>query len=187
MGCSPSDTQCDDDEKPPHEVQISKGFQIGKNEVTQAVWESVMGSNPSDFKSAERPVEWVSWNDTQEFLQRLNKRNDGYRYRLPTEAEWEYAARAGSKAASTGQVVDIDWFQFNAESQTHPVGQKHPNNWGLYDVQGNVWEWVADWYDEGYYRISPVADPSGPSTGELRVMRGGSWGSIRETLGYPTG
>jgi formylglycine-generating enzyme required for sulfatase activity len=122
----------------------------------------------------------VSWNDVQEFLQRMNAKNDGYRYRLPTEAEWEYAARAGSTSARYGELDAMAWYTANSGSQTHPVGQKQANAWGLYDMLGNVWEWVQDWYGGSYYQQSPGTDPQGPSTGSSHVLRGGSWtGSAR--------
>jgi formylglycine-generating enzyme required for sulfatase activity len=172
MGCSPGDGECRTDEKPRHHVRISKGFEIGKYLITQAMWESVMGNNPSHFRGADRPVDSVSWNDVQEFLQRLNARNDGYRYRLPTEAEWEYAARAGSTSARYGNLDAIAWYTGNSGNKTHPVGQKQPNAWGLYDMLGNLEEWVQDWSDVNYYGHSPGTDPLGPSSGERRVLRG---------------
>ena len=178
MGCSPGDSQCGDDEKPAHPVRITKGFEIGKYEVTQAQWEAVMESNPSDFKGADRPVEQVSWNDVQEFLANLNGRNDGYRYRLPTEAEWEYAARAGTAGEYYGSLDAIAWYGRNSGDQTHPVGAKLPNAWGLYDALGNVWEWCQDWHKDDCYTEfpkSPAVDPRGPTKGEYRVLRGGSW------------
>ena len=175
MGCSGDDSECNSSEKPAHRVRITKAFEMGKYEVTQAQWEPVMGSNPSNFKGEGRPVEQVSWNDVQLFLQRLNSRNDGYRYRLPTEAEWEYAARAGTAGAYAGSLDAIAWYSNNSGSQTHPVGQKQPNAWGLYDMQGNVAEWVQDWYYANYYKSSPVSDPQGPKSGISRVLRGGSW------------
>jgi len=163
----------DDDERPLHLVRITSGFELGKYEVTQAQWEAVMGSNPSHFQGGDRPVEQVSANDAQEFLRRLNARGDGRRYRLPTEAEWEYAARAGSREARYGNVDDIGWYSGNSGSQTHPVGQKQPNAWGLYDMLGNVLEWCQDRY--GPYSAGAVTDPQGPRSGQYRVMRGGSW------------
>lgn len=175
MGCSANDTQCYNDEKPAHLVRLSNEFEIAKYEVTQAQWQSVMSDNPNAFKAADRPIDNVSWNDVQEFLQRLNARQDGYRYRLPTEAEWEYAARAGSTGIYAGSLDRMGWHSQNGEGQTHPVGQKQPNAWGLYDMHGNVWEWVQDWYNDSYYGSSPAADPVGPPTGQSRVMRGGSW------------
>ncbi len=179
MGCSNGDTDCLGDEKPAHKVRISKGFEIGKYEVTETQWESVMGSNPSRFKGTDRPVESVSWNDAQEFLRKLNALNDGYRYRLPTEAEWEYAARAGTAGKYYGlSLDDIAWYGNNSGraeldtktiwetdrinyvkriqdngDQTHTIGQKKPNAWGLYDMEGNVMEWVQDWYDDTYYQV----------------------------------
>jgi formylglycine-generating enzyme required for sulfatase activity len=185
MGCSPDNGECDGanaNERPRHHVRISKGFEIGKYEVTQAMWESVMGSNPSHFEGADRPVDKVGWEDTQKFLRRLNARNDGYRYRLPTEAEWEYAARAGSTTAHYGSLDRIAWYRGNSNRQTHPVGQKQPNAWGLYDVEGNVWEWVQDFYIEKYYSISPLVDPQGPALGLGRVIRGGSFRDGGRTL-----
>jgi len=162
MGCSTGDEQCQADEKPRHRVQITRSFEIGKYEVTQAQWVSVMGSNPSSNKGDNRPVETVSKLEAQDFLAKLNARNDGYRYRLPTEAEWEYAARAGMDSPYSGALDQVAWYAANSDDETHPVGQKRPNAWGLYDVQGNVREWVADLYSPGYYEVSPVEDPAGP-------------------------
>lgn len=175
MGCSAGDSQCNDDEKPAHRVRITKGFEIGKHEVTQTQWQTVMGTNPSNFKAPDRPVEQMTFDDMQEFLQKLNARQDGYRYRLPTEAEWEYAARAGTTEPYAGSLNEVGWYNQNSGSQTHPAGQKQPNAWGIYDMHGNVWEWVQDWYSANYYRSSPAADPAGPSGGEHRILRGGSW------------
>jgi len=178
MGCSPGDAQCAEDEKPPHRVRISRGFEIGKYEVTQAQWEAVMDGNPSDFRGPDRPVEQVSWHDVQEFLAGLNARRDGYRYRLPSEAEWEYAARAGEAGRHYGPLEAIAWYGRNSADETHPVGGKRPNAWGLYDTLGNVWEWCQDWYQGDYYRQlagAVAVDPSGPVLGEYRVVRGGSW------------
>ena len=166
MGCSSEDKNCSDDEKPAHRVQITKAFEIGKFEVTQAQWQAIMGSNPSANKGDDRPVETVSKNEVHEFLNRLNARNDGYKYRLPTEAEWEYAARAGS-AEPTGAALDeVAWYAANSGDETHPVGQKKPNAWGLYDMLGNVREWVEDQYSANYYSTSPLADPTGPAPGQ---------------------
>jgi len=172
MGCSTGDSYCESNEKPAHQVRITKTFDLGKYEVTQAQWQSVMGTNPSNFKGDTLPVETVSWNDTQEFLNRMNARRDGFRYRLPTEAEWEYAARAGS-AGSPGELDAIGWYYDNSENKTHPVGQKRGNAWGLSDMLGNVYEWVQDWYEN--YPVGPATDPTGPATGALRILRGGSW------------
>lgn len=176
MGCSPGDTRCDPDEHPAHEVRITTPFEIGAYEVTQAQWAAVMDTNPSHFTGdPRRPVERITWHDVEEFLKRLNARNDGYRYRMPTEAEWEYAARAGSTEGNTGPLDDVAWHQGNAERQTHPVGLKRPNAWGLYDVEGNVYEWTADFFDN--YDEDPLTDPTGPKTGGSRIPRGGSWNS----------
>ena len=144
MGCSVGDIDCNADERPIHQVQITKPFQIGKFEVTQAQWQAVMGSNPSTIRGDDRPVETISKDEAHEFLNRLNARNDGFRYRLPTEAEWEYAARAGTATSYTGKLDDVAWYNGNSEDETHPVGQKKPNAWGLYDMEGNVKEWVED-------------------------------------------
>lgn len=166
------------DEKPVHEVCVDD-FSIGKYEVTQAQWEAVMGNNPSSSKQCggNCPVEQVSWNDIQEFIRKLSGQT-GKAYRLPTEAEWEYAARSGGKSEkfSGGIAVDnVAWYRSNSGSQTHPVGQKQPNGLGIYDMSGNVWEWCQDWYDDSSYKNSPKDNPQGPSSGSLRVLRGGSW------------
>jgi len=168
-----------DDEKPIHNVQI-KSFKMGKYEVTQAQWKGVMGSNPSNFRGDNRPVEQVSWNDIQSFLGKLNKQS-GKTFRLPSEAEWEYAARAGTSSKwswgnSEGSAGSYVWYGKNSGSKTHPVGQKKPNAFGLYDMHGNVWEWVQDnWHDS--YRGAP-SDGSvwSGGNGRDRVFRGGSWG-----------
>jgi len=167
------------DEKPRHQVRVSP-FAIGKYEVTQAQWKAVMGGdNPSPFKGDDLPVENVSWNDVQEFLKKV-----GNGFRLPTEAEWEYAARAGSTTAysfgdSESQLGDYAWFSSNSDSKTHVVGGKKSNPFGLFDMHGNVWEWCSDWYGKDYYaecqRQGVVTDPGGPGTGSLRVIRGGGW------------
>jgi formylglycine-generating enzyme required for sulfatase activity len=167
------------DEKPMHEVRISKPFYLGKYEVTQGEWQAVMGTNPSNFKGeANLPVENVSWNEVQEFIRRLNAKEGGTKYRLPTEAEWEYVARAGSTTTySFGnderQLGEYAWYSANSGSKTHLVGQKKPNAWGLHDMHGNVWEWVQDWY--GPYTAGSAVDPAGPTSGSRRVYRGGSW------------
>jgi len=168
----------DSDERPVHRVRISKAFELGKYPVTQEQWEAVMGSNASYFKGPDRPVETVSWNDAQEFLKNLNARGDRRLYRLPTEAEWEYAARAGTTSDSLEGLDAVAWYRGNSGGQTHPVGQKQPNAWGLYDMLGNVWEWCQDWYAPDYYKNSPQVDPPGPPSGSQRVLRGGSWGVV---------
>jgi len=168
----------DDDEKPVHEVCVD-GFYMGMYEVTQAQWEKITGFNPSRFRGADRPVETVSWNDVQYFIQELNEKT-GKTFRLPTDAEWEYAARGGKKSrgyknAGSNDVGEVAWSRDNSGNQTHPVGHKMPNELGLYDMSGNVWEWVQDWYDGGYYANSPKDNPRGPGSGANRVLRGGSW------------
>ena len=175
MGCSEGDNDCGDEEKPAHRVRITKAFEIGAYEVTQAQWQSVMGTNYSEFRVPVRPVEYVSWNDAQEFLRRMTARQDGFRYRLPTEAEWEFAARAGTMGAYPGEADQMGWYYENSGEQTHPVGQKQPNPWGLYDMSGNVYEWTEDWYDAKYYQSSVTIDPIGPSSGRFHTIRGGSW------------
>lgn len=178
MGCDRNFINCYADETPPHQVNISKAFYLGKYEVTQAEWVAVMGSNPSKYKGRTNPVEQVSWDDVQEFIHNLNEKEGHTRYRLPTEAEWEYAARAGSKTAysfgdDARQLGSYAWY--DRESGPYSVGQKRANKWGLYDMHGNVYEWVADWYQEDYYAESSGEDPVGPSSGTYRVIRGGSW------------
>ena len=163
-----------DDEKPVHVVTITRGFWMGKFDVTQAQWKAVMGNDPSHFKGDDLPVEQVSWNDCQEFLSRLNSKGQAT-FRLPTEAEWEYACRAGSTGERYGDLDAIAWYSRNSGSTTHPVGQKQPNAWGLCDMNGNVWQWCQDRYDSTYYGISPAVDPQGSSNGSSRVYRGGSW------------
>ena len=166
------------DGKDQHEVTISKPFYMGVTEVTQAQYEAVMGTNPSDFKGATNPVETVSWNDATEFCKKLPEKTR-QTVRLPTEAEWEYACRAGTQTAFSfgddpSALGDYAWHMDNGKMMTHPVGQKRPNAWGLYDMHGNVWEWCADWYGE--YPKGPVTDPSGPATASGdRVLRGWSW------------
>ncbi len=179
------------DEKPVHEVCVDD-FYIGKYEVTQGQWQSVMGSNPSSFKNCGEncPVEQVSWKDVSNFIDRLSSRT-GKRYRLPTEAEWEYAARSGGKSEKYAGGNDVDavaWYGGNSGSKTHPVGRKQPNGLGLYDMSGNVWEWCNDWYGSDYYGSSPRDNPEGPSSGSGRVNRGGDWsiaaGYVRAAIRY---
>lgn len=165
-----------DDEKPVHQVTIHNGFYMGKYEVTQAQWQKVMGNNPSYFKNCDQcPVENVSWNDAQEFIKKLNAQNDGYTYRLPSEAEWEYACRAGTTGDYAGDVDAMAWYEKNSDKKTHPVGQKQPNPWGLYDMHGNVWEWCEDLYHDSY-NGAPMDGSAWESGGEqYRVLHGGSW------------
>ncbi len=160
---------------PVHDVTLTKGFYLQTTEVTQAQWQAVMGTNPSEFKGPDRPVEQVSWSDVQAFLRRLNAREKDTRYRLPTEAETEYACRAGGQDPDEApNLDDVAWWGPNSQSATHSVGLKKPNAWGLYDMRGNVWEWVQDWYARPY-SAEPQVDPPGPPSGENRVVRGGSW------------
>jgi len=166
MGCSPGDNECWDQEKPLHSVTIRKGFWMGQTPVTQEAYQKVMGNNPSHFKGAQRPVESVSWNDSNEYCGKVG-------LRLPTEAEWEYAARAGTIGARYGDLDKIAWYKGNNAGETKPVRGVQPNAWGLYDMLGNVWEWTGDWY--GAYDAADAADPVGPASGEYRVVRGGSW------------
>ena len=165
------------EEGPRHKVTLRQGFWMADAECTQAVYEAVMGKNPSFFKGADRPVEQVSWHDVQAFLTKLNARIPGFEARLPTEAEWEYAARARTTKARYGDFDAIAWHWDNSAGETypatHPVKQKQPNAWGLYDMLGNVWEWCADW--KGPYDSGHAYDPIGPSKGVRRVARGGSW------------
>jgi len=164
-------------EGPQHEVTISKPFYMGVTEVTQAQYQAIMGTNPSNFEGEKNPVEKVSWNDATQFCKKLSERT-GRTVRLPTEAEWEYACRAGSKTRfcfgdADADLGDYAWSEANSGGTTHPVGQKEPNAWGLYDMHGNLCEWCADWY--GDYPNGPVTDPQGPASGTYRVLRGGCW------------
>jgi len=173
MGCTSEQRGCYNNEYPAHEVSLAS-FQIGKYEVTQTQWEAVMGENPSKFSGCSRcPVEQVSWNDVQEFIEKLNTLT-GKDYRLPTEAEWEYAARGGEGYEYSGS-NNVDRVAWYGGRKTHPVGKKSANGYGLYDMSGNVLEWCSDWYASDYYESSPRRNPTGPRTGEYRVMRGGSW------------
>ncbi|MCS7079072.1 MAG: formylglycine-generating enzyme family protein [Chloracidobacterium sp.] len=163
------------DEQPTHRVVISQPFYLGKYEVTQAQWKQIMGSNPSKFVGDDLPVDSVSWKDVQAFIQRLNDAGDPFFYRLPTEAEWEYACRAGTTGKYAGELGASAWYFDNAGGKTHPVGKKAPNAFGLHDMHGNVREWCQDWYDDLYYKKTPVDDPTGPTNGLWRVIRGGSY------------
>ena len=185
MGSPKSESGRYDNEGPVHEVCL-KGFWMGKYEVTQAQWQVVMGKNPSYFKGADRPVEMVSWNDAQAFLKKLNaavetRGRASLQFRLPSEAEWEYAARAGTQTAYSfgddpARLGDYAWFDDNSDKETHPVGQKKPNAFGLYDMHGNVWEWCQDTY--GDYNETPKDGSAYGSLGDekAKVLRGGSWG-----------
>lgn len=167
-----------DSEKPVHQVTLSC-FSIGQTEVTQELWRAVMGSNPSHFKGSKRPVEQVNWNDCQTFITKLN-RLTGKTFRLPTEAEWEYAAHGGNKSkdyeySGSNEIDDVAWYGDNSGGTTHDVATKSPNELGIYDMSGNVWEWCQDWY--GKYSSGSQTKPTGPTSGSNRVKRGGSWGS----------
>ena len=163
-------------EKPVHSVTLS-GYYIGKTEVTQALWKAVMGSNPSDFEGDDLPVEKVSWNDCQEFIRKLNALT-GQDFRLPTEAEWELACRGGNnscgyKYSGSNYIDNVAWYWDNSEFSTHPVATKLPNELGIYDMSGNVYEWCSDW--KGDYSSGAQTNPKGPYDGSYRVVRGGSW------------
>ena len=166
------------DEKPVHQVTLINDYYMGKYEVTQALWKTVMGSNPSIFKGNDLPVEQVSWNDCQEFVSKLNSMT-GRKFRLPTEAEWEYAARGGKKSrgyqySGSSNISDVAWYWKKGAKKTHPVGMKQANELGIYDMSGNVFEWCQDWY--GSYVSSPQTNPTGANSGSRRVNRGGDWG-----------
>jgi formylglycine-generating enzyme required for sulfatase activity len=189
---SPADELGRDDDETQHRVTLTQGFWLGKYEVTQAQWEAVMGRNPSHFKGSNLPVEVVSWDDISQpggFLEKANRQGSpNGRFRLPTEAQWEYACRAGTTTAlnsgknltsTEGACPNLDevgWYSQNSDSKTHPVGQKKANAWGLHDMHGNVWEWCADWYEA--YPQGAATDPTGPNNGSYRVFRGGSWYDI---------
>jgi formylglycine-generating enzyme required for sulfatase activity len=178
MGCSPGDSECSADEMPPHQVTITKGFWLGRTEVTVAAYKKFIGSTGAqipeapDFnaswKNQNLPITNVSWDDAKAFCGWAGGR-------LPTEAEWEYAARAGSKEELYGPLDEVAWYSGNSGTRAHEVGQKRANAFGLFDMLGNVWEWVNDWYDDKYYQHSPSQAPPGPASGQFHVLRGGSW------------
>ena len=177
MGATPEMEYPWNDEKPTHQVILTNDYYIGKYEVTQALWQAVMGKNPSKFKGDNLPVENVSWDDCQEFISKLNSVT-GKAFRLPTEAEWEYAARGGKKSrgyqySGSNNISDVAWYTDNSGSKTHAVGSKQENELGIYDMSGNVWEWCQDWY--GTYSSSSQVNPTGAASGSRRVFRGGSW------------
>jgi formylglycine-generating enzyme required for sulfatase activity len=189
MGSPPSEEGRLEYEGPVHRVTLSRAFRIGKYPVTQRQYEAVTGENPSHFSgNIDRPVDSVSWEDAVAFCRKLGAR-DGRAYRLPTEAQWEYACRAGSTSAycfgdDPSLLPQYAWYRDNSGMQTHPVGEKKPNAFGVYDMHGNVWEWCHDYYYGScgsgfygwhYYRVSPNVDPQGPDIGASRVLRGGSW------------
>ena len=170
------------DNETQHRVSITKPFYMGVTEVTQEQYQKVMVTNPSQFKGPQNPVEKVSWADAVEFCRKLSalpaEKTAGHVYRLPTEAEWEYACCSGTATAysfgdDASRLGDYGWFGSNSGSKTHPVGEKKPNAWGLYDMHGNVWEWCQDWH--GDYPSGSATDPTGATSGSLRVFRGGSW------------
>ena len=173
MGSSDGDKEARDNEKPRHQVTLTEGFWIAETPCTQALWEAMTGENPSKFKGAQNPVESVSWRMIQTTLKVLNKRQPTLGLRLPTEAEWEYACRAGTQTPRYGKLDEVAWYHGNSNGTTHPVGQKAPNPWGLYDTLGNVWEWCQDWH--GPYSKTPVVNPLGIKEGVDRVLRGGRW------------
>jgi formylglycine-generating enzyme required for sulfatase activity len=183
MGCSKGDTMCDMGtdplfkdfrESPAHMVKITKPFEMGKYVVTQGEWKMVMGSaSPSTFQGDNLPAENVSWNQIKDYVTKINSLNDGYKYRLPTEAEWEYAARAGTTGPIPGDSLDaIAWYDQKGGPHTHPVGTKAANAWGLFDMEGNVWQFVQDAYSD--YKKNPVSDPLN-TKGDKVILRGGSW------------
>ncbi len=198
MGSPGSDSEASRNEKPQHAVRITKPFYLGVTEVTQEQYERVMGTNPSRFKGPQLPVENVSWEDAVEYCRKLSalpvERSAGRVYRLPTEAEWEYACRAGSTTryyfdddgstwdfgGDASMLGEHGWYKGNSVFKTQPVGQKKPNEWGLYDMHGNVWEWCSDWFSANYYANSPLEDPTGHASGSRRVCRGGSWSDAAE-------
>jgi formylglycine-generating enzyme required for sulfatase activity len=185
MGSPDDETGRWQNEGPQHWVTLSRGFWLADAPCTQAEWKVVMGTDPSDFKGGDLPVERVSWEECQEFCGRLRSRFPGLEARLPTEAEWEYACRAGTtnsyndgSACTEVEGKDpalekLGWFDRNTGEKTHPVRQKEANRWGLYDMHGNVWEWCEDWFDG--YNAGDQVDPAGPASGSLRAVRGGSW------------
>ena len=178
MGCSRGDLQCRSEEKPAHQVAISKGFWLGQTEVTVGAFKRFAAATghempPAPFFSSgwandNMPILSGSWDDAQAYCRWAGGR-------LPTEAEWEYAARAGTEEARYGAIDEIAWYDKNSADRPHEVGQKRANAWGLFDMLGNAWEWVNDWYNKHYYRKSPSTDPQGPKSAEYKVLRGGSW------------
>ena len=177
MGCTGEQgSDCESEEKPAHSVTLSS-YHIGRHEVTQALWQAVMGSNPSGFKGDNLPVENVSWEDCRDFIRNLNAKT-GQNFRLPTEAEWEFAARGGNRSdgvkySGAYSMDNAGWYSGNSNNRTHAVGTKNANELGIYDMSGNVLEWCSDWY--GSYSSNSQTNPQGASSGSLRVYRGGSW------------
>jgi len=180
MGATPEMENPWDDENPAHQVTLTKDYYMGETQVTQALWQTVMGYNPSYFKGDNLPVEDVSWDDCQEFIIKLNEKT-GKKFRLPTEAEWEFAARGGNKSKHTpysgsSNIDAVAWYDGNSDSKTHPVATKQANELGIYDMSGNVWEWCSDWF--GNYSSSAQTNPTGANSGTIRVLRGGGWCSF---------
>ena len=177
MGAMKGDSDASDDEKPVHQVTLTNDYYIGETQVTQQLWKAVMGSNPSYFKSDNRPVEKVSWYDCQTFITKLNSLTS-QKFRLPTEAEWEYAARGGKKSkgyhySGSNNLNEVAWYDNNSSSQTHDVATKQPNELGIYDMSGNVWEWCQDRF--GSYSSASQTNPTGANSSHYGVNRGGSW------------
>ncbi len=188
MGSPDSDKAAPPEEQPQHRVRITKPFYLGKYPVTQEQWKALMPNNPSRFKGPKNPVENVTWDDCRQFLRMLDIKSGpgGDKFHLPTEAQWEYACRAGSTTKyyfgnDEKELGEYAWYATNSGGKTHPVGEKKPSAWGLYDMHGNVWEWCGDWYADRYYKRSPTDDPTGPpsdlppQTVLGRVVRGGSF------------
>jgi formylglycine-generating enzyme required for sulfatase activity len=193
MGSDSTEQERHNDEDPMREVTISKPFYMGKYEVTQEQWKAVMGDNPSMFKDKENwndhPVDWVSWNDCIEFTEKLSQLTSKI-FRLPTEAEWEYACRAGTDTRyywgndpNDWEVRDYAWAFSYSEGRSHPVGMKKPNAWGLYDMSGNMWEWCLDW--RAPYDPQDIVDPKGQTNGNKKIYRGGSWFNNPQLLPPP--
>ncbi len=188
MGSAAVDPDRSSDEEPQRQVTISRGFYLSKSEVTQVQWEALMGDNPSSYPDAKRPVESVSWDQVQDFIRRLNNWAGQQIYRLPTEAEWEYACRGGTTSRwsfgnSEGDLHSYAWYNGNnSQTDTKAAGTKLANPFGLFDMHGNVWEWTQDWYQADYYSRAPAADPPGPATGSQRVIRGGDFASLAADL-----
>jgi formylglycine-generating enzyme required for sulfatase activity len=166
-----------DDEKPVREVTIPEQFYMGRTEVTQLQWKSVMGDNPSFFKNDKAPVDQVSWLDCQEFIKKLNDKRDGYVYRLPSEAEWEYVCRSRTTGDYYGPLDEVAWYEKNAEGATHPIGEKKANAFGMFDMHGNVWEWCQDVHHESYAGAPTDGAAWEDAAGSERVIRGGAWDS----------
>ena len=193
MGATAEQENPESNESPVHSVTLSS-FAIGETEVTQALWKAVTGYSPTSggisWSSTyglgnDYPAYYVSWNDCQEFIEKLNSLT-GKKFRLPTEAEWEYAARGGIKSkgyqySGSNNLDDVAWYNDNSDWETHPVRTKQPNELGIYDMSGNVFEWCQDWYSSSYYSVSDINNPQGPSTGSYRVNRGGSWDGSAES------